>query len=752
MCRFGFRSAVAALALLSAGANSSFAQQIDEIVVTSQKRSAAVSVQDISAAITAVDAGKIEATQAVDLSDIGRLAPNAALHPTATFTGASNFFIRGMGVTGSNRTLDPAVGVIVDGIYLGYVIGANLSTFDRESIEVLRGPQGTLQGRNVTGGAVILRTRRPDGDYRVKADLTMGDYNRFDASVSVEGSIADGVAAKLAIQSQERDGYWEDTNGGTIDLNLVPAGATYDPIGTGQSGTKPDVDKLTIRPMLYFTPSADLDISIIAEFMRDKSGSSNTRFVNPADPTTKRASAWGYVAPSDPYKINHNLFGYGDLEVDSLTTELNYRGWGGVLTAIAGFRDLTYDSSTDFDGSPFIIFEYPDNHEEQEQTTLEIRYANSPNEKLSYVVGINYFDQEYFVGERRRIAGASGAFGDTKQVTEVEHNSLSVFGELDYFVTDQLKLTAGLRWTDEEKDADFSGHGDAAGGCNNSFVCTGPQAHIKGNLSNDDVTPKVALTYYHSDDVSSYLSYTRGFRSGAFNSRATTVFQFRNPAEPETVDSYEAGFKSLLLDKRLMLNAAIFQADYTDMQVAEAVTCTANVDGCPASGSISNLQNAGEASIEGIEIELAFQATDGLLLEASYGSTDAEYDKFPGLTATEAAAKKFERVPEYNYALAATYSSQLASGGSVDTRLSYNYRDDYCNDATCNSVIKQEGYGLFDASLTYRSPDDKYRLILFGQNLGDEDYVDFGLIPGIHSVTWGGAPRTYGLRIVYEFN
>ncbi len=751
MSKYRVRNAVAALALLSTGTSIAAAQQIDEIVVTSQKRSAAMSVQDISAAITAVDAGKIEATQAVDLSDIGRLAPNAALHPTATFTGAANFFIRGMGVTGSNRTLDPAVGVIVDGIYLGYVIGANMTTFDREAIEVLRGPQGTLQGRNVTGGAVILRTRRPDGEYRVKTDLTFGDYNRFDAAVSVEGSIADGVAAKLAVQSQQRDGFWEDDNGGTINTALVPAGATYDPIGTGLSGDKPDVDRLTIRPMLYFTPNADLDISVIAEFFRDKSGSSNTRFVNPADPTTKRASAWGYVASNDPYKINHNLFGYGDLEVDSLTTEINYRGWGGVLTAIAGVRDLTYDSSTDFDGSPFIIFEYPDNHEEQEQTTIEVRYANSPSDKLSYVFGVNYFDQEYFVGERRRIAAATGAYGDTKQVTEVEHTSLSVFGELDYFMTEQLKLTAGLRWTDEEKDADFSGHG-AGGGCDNNFVCTGPDAHIKGNLSNDDVTPKVALTYYHSDDVSSYVSYTRGFRSGAFNSRATTVFQFKNPAEPESVDSYEIGFKSIMLDKRLMLNAALFQADYTDMQVAESVACTAGVDGCPQSGNISNLQNAGEASIEGIEIELAFQATDGLLLEASYGSTDAEYEKFPDLTSAQVAAKKFERVPDYNYGLAATYSTGMGSGGALDTRLSYNYRDDYCNDATCDSVIKQKGYGLLDASITYRAPDDKYRVILFGQNLGDEEYVDFGLIPGIHSVTWGGAPQTYGLRIIYELN
>jgi iron complex outermembrane receptor protein len=212
---------------------------IEEIVVTSQKRVKAISVQDIPASVTAFNEELIIASEALDLTDIGRMAPNATLHPSATFAGTPNFLIRGIGVSGTTRSLDPTVGVIVDGVYLGFPVGANLDTFDRESIEILKGPQGTLLGRNVTGGAILVRTKRPTGEFGGKLDVTLGDYNRSDISASIEGPLSDTIAAKIAIMSRQRDGYWDDRNGGSMDAQPGAIARGFDAIGEGDSGTKP---------------------------------------------------------------------------------------------------------------------------------------------------------------------------------------------------------------------------------------------------------------------------------------------------------------------------------------------------------------------------------------------------------------------------------------------------------------------------------------------------------------------------------
>lgn len=741
--------------------------EIAEIVVTATKRAEGLSVQEVPAAVTAVNADTLAAIQAVDLSDVGRLAPNAVLHPSATFTATPNFFIRGIGVSGTTRSLDPAVGVIVDGIYIGFPVGANLNTFDRETIEVYRGPQGTLLGRNVTGGAVVIRTRRPDGQFRLRGEMTVGDYDRLDVSLSLEGAIIpDKLAGKIAVMSEQRDGYWKDRNGGTIDqavldaFNASPGGAAfknvpYDPIGTGDLGTKPDIDVLIVRPMLHFTPTDSFSVTLIGEMLRNESGTANSRNI-PA-PGAFNPTIRGYTPPSDPFEINHDLMGYADLEVDSVTVEANYEAGGGLWTAIAGWRDLSYDSSTDFDGSPFALFHFPDNKESQEQVNYELRYANKPSDRLSYVFGLNYFDQEFFVGERR-ITGLL----DRAQVAEMNHDAFSVFGELDWFITEKAKLTVGARWTDESKDATFSIIGTCALDFSSCTDTPGQNnANLTNGLSDSDITPKVALTYYWNDDVNTYVSYTRGFRSGALDARAQTVDSFVNSAaDPETVDSYEIGIKSFLLDRRLRFNAALFSMKYDDMQRLALEDCQIGTPGCDT-GRVQRLINAAESTIDGIEIEASFLATDRLTLDASYGYIDAAYDSFPGFDANgggydpntdPAAAKalKFERVPDFNYMLAATYRLPLASGADIAFRASYDYRDDYFNDALNTPIIKQDGYGLFDASVTYTSADDRLRVMLFGKNLAEEDYFDFALFNTLTTQTWGGTPRTWGLRISYS--
>ncbi|MGB1850213.1 MAG: TonB-dependent receptor [Candidatus Micropelagos thuwalensis] len=745
------------------------AQAIDEIVVTSQKRAAGISVQDIATSVTAVNADLIEATDSIDLTDVGRLAPNATLHPSATFASTPNFLIRGIGVSGTTRSLDPSVGVIVDGVYLGFPVGANLDMFDRESVEILRGPQGTLLGRNVTGGAIVVRTARPTGEFGGKVNIVAGDYDRLDVSASIEGPLVEGkVSAKVAFMSRSRDGYWEDNNGGTIVPDPTAGGfaGDFDLAGQGASGTKPDVDLTIVRPMLYFTPSDNLDITLMAEFLRDKSGTANSRnFVHPTAPA-RRSQLWGYTPPNDPYEINHNLMGGNDLETETFIAEFNYETQNGKLTGIASYRELTYDSSTDFDGTPFTIFHFPDNHEEQEQTTMELRYAANVSDKLSYVVGVSTFDQEFFVGERRLIGTL-----DRSGVSEIEHDTLGVFAEIDYMMTDQLKLTVGARYTEESKDVTFN----AIGSCYLDFSsCPGRTADPNAGLTSDDInlqvggdfddtTPKVALTYFVNDDVNVYASYTEGFRSGSFDARARTRDSFLNSRPgPETVESFELGFKSLLNDDKLLLNVAVFSAKYDDIQKLALEPCEINLTTC-TSGQIQRLINAAEATIEGIEIETKAFVTDSLVLEGALGYTDAGYDSFSGFDAdgtpgydpvtdpAAAAALPFERVPELTYTVAASYNVPMASGSELDFRVSYAFTDDFTNNATGTAAIATESYGLLDASVSYTRDSDGLKLTLFGKNITDEEYHDFALDNALTRLTWGGTPSTYGVKAAYSF-
>tara|TARA_B110000503_G_scaffold59662_1_gene95071 strand:+ start:1479 stop:3767 length:2289 start_codon:yes stop_codon:yes gene_type:complete len=728
---------------------------IEEIVVTSQKRVKAISVQDIPASVTAFNEELIIASEALDLTDIGRMAPNATLHPSATFAGTPNFLIRGIGVSGTTRSLDPTVGVIVDGVYLGFPVGANLDTFDRESIEILKGPQGTLLGRNVTGGAILVRTKRPTGEFGGKLDVTLGDYNRSDISASIEGPLSDTIAAKLAIMSRQRDGYWDDRNGGSMDAQPGAIARGFDAIGEGDSGTKPDVDLLIIRPMLHITPTDNLEITLIAEFLTDKSGTANSRnFVN--DDALRRTQLYGYTPPSDRFEINHNLLGGNDLEIDTFTGEFNYRTDNGLLTGVASYRELTYDSNTDFDGSPITLFHFPDNHEEQDQTTFELRYAGAVGDKLDYVVGFSYFEQDFFVGERRDFGVA-----DIAGVTELSHESTGIFAELDYMLTEKTKLTLGARWTDESKDVIFN----AIGSCEKDFSsCSGASSGLKQDGSWDNTTPKLAITHSLTEDISFYGSYTQGFRSGSFDARARTVDSFLNSQPgPEEVTSYEIGMKSILNDGKVLLNIALFSANYDDIQKLALEVCDANLITCP-SGRIQRLINAAEATIEGIEVEARFDITDRLSIAGSLGYTDASFDKFEGFDADgvpgydpvsdpEAAADlKFERVPEVTYNLMANYFVPLSNGSELDFRISYYHTDESYNDALNTKSIESNSYGLLDLSVSYTFAESGLKLTLFGKNVTNEKYHDFALDNVLTSLTWGGTPDTYGLRLAYSFD
>jgi iron complex outermembrane receptor protein len=416
----------------------------------------------------------------------------------------------------------------------------------------------------------------------------------------------------------------------------------------------------------------------------------------------------------------------------------------GVVTAIVGYRDVEYNSSTDFDGTPFTIFHFNDNKEEQEQTSIEVRYSSTFSDRVNFVVGVNSFEQEYSIGERRNFFIALNA----ATYSETEHETFGVFGEANFAVTEALSLTLGGRWTKEEKSIDIG----VLGSCELDFSSCSNNTSNKKDWT--DFSPKVAATYSFNDDMMAYASWTRGFASGVFNARAATIDAV-GPTDPEKVDSVEVGFKTSFLDGRGLFNITYFQADYEDLILFVNNPC----DDCGA--SLINF-NAGEAEISGFEVEVQLQPIDGLRLDASVGTVDPEFTNIKFFDANAdgtvdgednklASRWDFQKVAELSYSLAASYEFD-AMGGSILGRVAYSWRDDYMTDLYNKPWLQQESFGLLDASLTFNTANEKIRLSVYGKNLTDEEYFDYAADVGtLDSARWGGTPRTYGVRVAYKY-
>ena len=732
-----------------------WSQIIEEIVVISSKQAAGISTQELPASVVTFNEASLKQAFTVDLVDVGKMVANAELNNVGTYASYPNFFIRGMGVNGSTRTNDPKVGVFVDGIYVGYNAGALSSTFDLEAVEVLRGPQGSLLGRNVTGGAVLVRSKRPGNEFGFNVEAGAGDYGSTEFNVSIEGPLASNVFGKLAVIKMDRDGYFEDNNRGSIDLNIYPDG-----MPDTDTGDKVGMDLTIVRPMVRIDFSENFEATLIAEFLKNDAGSANSQNVAhncaPIPGVDNRdivcgegsrflaQTKWGYTPPNDKYEINHDLIGYTELETNSLVLDATWDLGHGVVTAIAGYRDVEYNSSTDFDGTPFTIFHFNDNKEEQEQTSIEVRYSSTFSDKVNFVVGVNSFEQEYSIGERRNFFVSLNA----ATYSETEHETFGVFGEANIAVTDALSLTLGARWTKEEKSIDIG----VLGSCELDFSSCSNNTSNKEDWT--DFSPKVAATYNFRDDMMAYASWTRGFASGVFNARAATIDAV-GPTDPETVDSIEIGFKTSFLDGRGLFNITYFQADYEDLILFVNNPC----DNCGA--NLINF-NAGEAEISGFEAELQLQPIDGLRLHASVGTVDPEFTKIKFFDANAdgtvdgkdnrlASSWDFQKVAELSYSLAASYEFN-AMGGSMLGRLAYSWRDEYMTDLYNKPWLQQESFGLLDASLTFNTANEKIRVSVYGKNLTDEEYFDYAADVGtLDSARWGGTPRTYGVRVAYKY-
>ncbi len=699
---------------------------LEEVIVTAQKRSVAESAQDTPIALTAYSGDQLDAAFVTSLTDVGRMAPNVQMEEVGSVAGVANFSFRGMGFNSSIPSDEPTVGVFVDGMYLGVNYGAMADTFDLEAIEVLRGPQGTLFGRNVTAGAVSLRTARPSQEFSAKVKATAGNAGRKDLSASVTGGLSDSLAGKISVTSKHHDGYFDND------------GPSSDTVGNSRT--------LIVRPSVLWEINDATDLTLLLE--KGETHGSGVPTKSYDNPTYLTQTAFGFTPPRDDRTIAIDTRQENYNEWEQAVVEFNMELGEGVLTSITGYREVESFSRQDADGTDaplvpgtsFPIGEISVGFN-QHQFSEELRYAGNLSESVGFTVGANYFTQGFEFSDARQVFGA-GELAYGKMSVE----TFAIFTEFDIDFAESWRLTLGGRYGQEEKEAYTApvascGTVPTVGKPIDNPTCTFSPDLDDYEADWSDFSPKIALTWTPSDDLMVFASATKGFRSGGFNVRdsAAAITDY----DAEEVEALEVGVKWDPSDT-LRLNATLFNNRYDNLQRTV-------ISGL---GNQTTL-NAASATINGVELEMISNPLPGLVFSLNVGYLDASYDEFDDGIDPDAAEKfELERAPEWTWNAAASYSHTLADIGDLSYRLSYSFMGERTYNVQNTSTL--DDYGLVDASIGWTSMDEYWTLSLFGKNLTDENYASTGVDiraggAPIGKYEYAAQPRTYGVEVLYSF-
>lgn len=673
----------------------------DTIVVTGTKTRDAEDVQDVPLAVTAFNSQNLAALKVRDVQSLTYSTPNVSLDQVGTSRGTANFSIRGLGINSSIPSIDPTVGVFVDGVYLGFNGGVVFDLFDLDSVEILRGPQGVLFGRNVTGGAVLINTGNPTNDFRGKFRAAVDGplfEDRGGANYTVSGVVSgpivdDTLLFKVGGYYNKDEGYFrnlfDNTNHGKAETKIL-RGALEGRFGD-----------LMIRGKLdYFESDGD-----------GPSGQNGNR----------------YNRGTFDFAVN-NKGGYAnEIWTGSLTAELDVGP--GTLTNIFGYRTYSGTTRGDIDASALTLF-HSNSETEQDQISNELRYAMSLD-RLDLTVGAFYFDQSIAYTEVRNLPPLSPLtfYGGGRQ----DHEVIGAFANAKFGLTDSFSLIAGLRWSREEKDAGvtYSRPRPMCSVVQGTCPTTGRNPFIpteNNGFTDDDSwtswSPKLGFQYEY-DRGQFYAHWTRGFRSGGYNFRITSATVFETVVVPATngfsfdqekVDNYEVGGKFQTDDRAFTLNAAVYLTKISNMQ--REVNQSS-----PTAGVSQFILNTADASIFGFEAEGRVRVSRSLLFTGNIGIIDASYDRIlfdiSGDNVVNAAdlALDLPRVPNITFGAGIIHEADLGSGSLV-SRVNLQYRDQFAY-TDSNFGFVEEITNL-DANITWNTPLDGLAVSVYGKNLLDE--------------------------------
>jgi iron complex outermembrane receptor protein len=692
-----------------------------------------------------------------DIREMEGFIPNLVIDSVSVSPAGASIYIRGVGTQEVERSFDPAVGVVIDGLPLSFVNGSMSNTFDFSSLEVLRGPQGTLFGRNTTGGVININRTTPTGELGLKYELTAGNDDRIDVNGVLNFPIfSDKLSGKLGYASQQ-DGGLRENNGkrvGDADNEEINATVLWTPV---------DSFEALFTYVNYEDTNDGVGLQNITSLNLDNP-------VNPAPevPCVLPEVVFGQTCGEDVTdlsKLTQDWYNPIEYETDTYTLNMNWETHYGTITSITGYQEVDEDVPTDFDGSSLNFF-HARRIQQSEQTSTELRFASSEeiSENWDFVAGVFWLEDEYQLEQRTSIAAFGGPADAVFQnpFTDHERETWSVFGEVHIGLGEKWNLTLGGRYTDEEKT--MVSENNIGGAAFAGFLPDGgddlyvfgtpifvPLSAASGKADWQEFTPKVGLDYVINDDVMTYISYAEGFRSGGFNGRNSKPDNI-GPFDPEFVDNYEIGMKGDFADNTIRLNLAAFYLDYSDKQ--EEII---EPDGFGGSNTV--VRNASTVNSMGLEAEFTWVATQNFRMNATLGWLDSEYDDFIADltgdgTITDNSDLELRRAPEYTGSVNGIYSVDIGPG-NLTAFLGYRYTDEYWVEVRNDPRGLIEDRGVWDANLSYEwgwSDDRTVKITAFGRDLTDEVGNNSAVvIPGTIAFGAIAGGTEYGLQISGNF-
>ena len=715
---------------------------MDEIVVTARKREE--NVQNTPIAVSAFSGESLAARGIDELTGIGTITPNMTFSNINTNGGSSNnvsVYIRGVGQTDFVPTTDAGVGLYVDGNYLARSIGSVLDLIDIERIEVLRGPQGTLFGRNTIGGAVNIHTVKPHEEFEVKLRGKVGSHERMDLTAKVNGALADNLFAAVTLATLNQDGY------------------VVNPIN-GQDTN--DDDTFAFRGALRWLVNNDVEINVTGDYSRDRENGQGRvtdldtnnviTFAGPTSPTSVGSAPFGHnvflglnspipqfalppgratgcdatfrnPAGTNENCVNVNTIGLGentsghpqfyDADIYGISGTIDWAITDNMsIKSITAYRNLDSNFSQDGDYSPFFLSYIRDEYK-QEQISQELQLqGNSFGDRLKWIMGFYYFNEDGVNNNRVDFVSV-----DIESGGYFENESKAGFAQATYDITDKLHLTAGIRYTKDNKEFIIVDGQQVvvpifAPGMPTIQII--PVGTYKANA--DDWTPMVNLSYDWNDSLMTYATYAEGFKSGGFQQRIAGELPGAPSYEPEFVDSYEIGFKYSNPNGSFILNAAAFYADYTDIQL-EVFRGIAPI-----------LENAGKGEVKGFELEARWVPVATWFVEAAIGHLDANITKAdPAATANGGPADgdRLPHVPRWTGSASIIKEFGLGDMGTLTPRVDWTFRSKVFFGGNNAAHETQKSYSLYNANIAWRSADEKYALTFYVNNIGDLRYVHY---------------------------
>jgi iron complex outermembrane receptor protein len=847
--KFAAMAGVAISAMIAAPAFAQDAQSDDggiaEIVVTAQKR--AENVQDVPIAISAFTASALQERSVGDVSALSGITPNVTLDASTPFSGSSAVLgatIRGIGSSDFAFNIDPAVGVYLDGVYLGRSIGANQDLLDVERIEVLKGPQGTLFGRNTIGGAISIVTHTPGKEFDAKGDVTVGRYNRMQVRGLVDVPLTDGLAASVAFGMHRRDGFQKRekyANAGSNDsYTLFPASGyesrnrqggddswnmrtklhfdnggktrltlTGDYTNIDQDSTANTVLAVTPIPGPFAglpannIPGTALDVVTgssgwlfaglynfcISSTAEQIAARNATALCGPRSSTNGYLTLAGLASRNVDGNPNNDLLPYDSRWVNT-DKDVSYadgnnfsklKQYGAALNlehdisdavtlkSISAYRKVDFKAGVDLDNSPLPILQ-TSFIVKQEQLSQEFQVLGKAlDDKLNYVIGAYAFQEK---GDLRDFVTFSAGLLQVDGPGKVDTKAYAGFGQIDYKINDQFALTFGGRYTKENKSY-VGGQADVNGFNYKLFNCTVlgsnglpseacragvgfpianqpfryyPLAPNKQNFSNASF--KAGAQYHPTEDVMVYGSFSQGYKTGGWTTRLSNPLPVAPTFGEEKAETFEAGVKSTLLDRRLQLNAAAFSTKYNGIQLnfQEGVSPT--------------VKNAGAARIKGFEVEAVAAPADGFTVTSSLGYIDAYYTNVDG--PAQVAANPFQlgvnsgsalpKAPHWKVNVSPRYEVAMGEG-KVVLLADWTHTTGMRNDTEGTILLLRPTTDIVNASIQYRSPEDRWNLTVGGTNITNERYLVTGQAQIAGGQIYGtySRPAEWYVRLGFDF-